>query len=210
MKEVYLLSGLGADKRVFSFLDLSDFKVNHVEWIEPNNNETIQSYAQRLIKQIATDQPKLIGVSFGGIMAIEIAKLIPTEKVILISSAKTRDYIPMFYRLAGRIGLNRIIPPWILKNANPLTDWLFGATTKEQKGLLKEMLKGTEDKFLKWAIDKVVNWENVAEPGNVKTIHGTADRILPFKTADFKIVNGGHLMIMDKTNELDVVLKQLM
>ena len=68
MNTVYLLSGLGADKRVFEFLDLSDFKVNHIDWIEPIDNETIESYAQRLLIQITTDRPIIIGVSFGGII----------------------------------------------------------------------------------------------------------------------------------------------
>jgi len=209
MKEIYLLSGLGADKRVFEYLDLPDFKVNHVDWIEPTDNETIESYAQRLLKQITTDRPIIIGVSFGGIMTIEIAKLIETEKLILISSAKTKKDIPIYYRLVGQLGLNKIIPTWILKNANPLTYWFFGTKTKKQKDLLKEILKETGDKFLKWAIDKIVNWENVTELKNVKTIHGTADKILPFKTADFKIINGGHLMIVDKADELNGVLKNL-
>lgn len=210
MKEIYLLSGLGADKRVFEFLDLSDFKVNHVDWIDPTtDNETIQSYAQRLLKQITTDRPIIIGVSFGGIMTIEIAKLIETEKLILISSAKTKNDIPIYYRLIGQLRLNKLIPTWILKNANPLTYWFFGTRTKKQKDLLKEILKETGGKFLKWAIDKIVNWENVTELKNVKTIHGTADKILPFKTADFKIINGGHLMIIDKSDELNGVLKKL-
>jgi esterase/lipase len=209
MKEIYLLSGLGADKRVFEFLDLSGFKVNHVDWIEPTDNETIQSYAQRLIKQITTDRPTIIGVSFGGIMTIEIAKIIETEKLILISSARTKNDIPIYYQLVGRLGINKIVPTWILKNVNPFTYWFFGTKTKKQKDLLKEILKGTEGKFLKWAIDKIVNWENVTELKNVKTIHGTADRILPFKTADFIINNGGHLMIIDKSDELNEVLKQL-
>jgi pimeloyl-ACP methyl ester carboxylesterase len=209
MKEIYLLSGLGADKRIFELLDLSDFKVNHVAWIEPTDNETIQSYAQRLLNQITTDRPTIIGVSFGGIMTIEIARLIETEKLILISSAKTRNDLPIYYRLVGQLGINKIIPAWILKNANPLTYWFFGTKTKKQKDLLKEILKETDDKFLKWAIDKIVNWENVTELKNVKTIHGTADRILPFKTADFKINNGGHLMIIDKSDLLNGALKQL-
>jgi len=209
MQEIYLLSGLGGDKRVFEFLDLSNFKVNHVDWIEPTDNETIQSYAQRLLQQITTDRPIIIGVSFGGIMTIEIAKLIETEKLILISAAKTKDDIPVFYRLIGQLGLHKIIPTWMLKNINPLTYWLFGTKTKKQKDLLKEILNDTEDKFLKWAIDKIVNWENVTELKNVKTIHGTADKILPFKKADFKIINGGHLMIIDKADELNGVLKNL-
>src|SRR5688572_8293688 len=140
MQEIYLLSGLGGDKRVFEFLDLSNFKVNHVDWIEPTDNETIQSYAQRLLQQITTDRPIIIGVSFGGIMTIEIAKLIETEKLILISAAKTKDDIPVFYRLIGQLGLHKIIPTWMLKNINPLTYWLFGTKTKKQKDLLKEIL----------------------------------------------------------------------
>ena len=127
----------------------------------------------------------------------------------MISSAKTKNDIPIYYRLAGQLGLNKIIPTWILKSVNPLTYWFFGTTTKKQKDLLKEILKETGDKFLKWAIDKIVNWENVTELKNVKTIHGTADKILPFKTADFKIINGGHLMIIDKADELNGILKKL-
>lgn len=210
MKEIFLLSGLGADKRVFEFLDLSDFKVNHVDWIEPTDNETIQSYAQRLLKQITTDRPIIIGVSFGGIMTIEIGKLIQTDKLILISSAKTKNDIPIYYRVIGHLGLNKLIPTWVLKSVNPLTYWFFGTKTKKQKDLLKTILKETNNKFLKWAIDKIVNWDNWTELKNVTTIHGTADRILPLKTADFKIINGGHLMIFDKADQLNGVLtKQL-
>ena len=70
MKELYLLSGLGADKRVFDCLDLSGFKLNHIVWIDPLDNETIEDYAQRLLLQIPASRPTLMGVSFGGIMAI--------------------------------------------------------------------------------------------------------------------------------------------
>ena len=62
MKEIYLLSGLGADKRVFDLIDLSDFKLNHVEWIDPFDDEPIENYAQRLLTQITTPKPILIGV----------------------------------------------------------------------------------------------------------------------------------------------------
>ena len=85
MREIYLLSGLGADERVFDFLDLSQYKVNYIRWIIPLKNELITDYASRLCTQIHSARPLLIGVSFGGMIAIEIGKLIPTEKIILIS-----------------------------------------------------------------------------------------------------------------------------
>ena len=40
--------------------------------------------------QITTEKPIILGVSFGGMLAIEIAKAIDCEQVILVSSAKTR------------------------------------------------------------------------------------------------------------------------
>lgn len=108
--ELYLLSGLGADRRVFDFLDLHGFNLVHIDWIKPLDDEKIESYAQRLLEQIKTHRPTLIGVSFGGIVAIEIAKLIETNKVILISSATTKTDIPARHRLAGNLQMNKLIP----------------------------------------------------------------------------------------------------
>jgi hypothetical protein len=94
MKHIYLISGLGADERVFKHLDLSGYKATYIQWLKPEKHESITSYAERLCGQITTTKPILIGLSFGGIMAVEIAKCIDTEKIILISSIKTRKEIP--------------------------------------------------------------------------------------------------------------------
>ena len=88
--EIYIFSGLGADERVFQKLDFSDFKTTFVKWIIPQDKETIENYSTRLLAQITTKNPTLIGLSFGGIIAVEVAKQIDTEKVILIASAKTK------------------------------------------------------------------------------------------------------------------------
>lgn len=52
MKELFLISGLGADRRVFEFLDLREYKLNFIEWIQPLRNESIESYARQLLDQI--------------------------------------------------------------------------------------------------------------------------------------------------------------
>ena len=83
-KELYIFSGLGADERVFQLLDFSGFSTTFIKWTPPIENETIENYAERILKQINTTKPTLIGLSFGGIIAIEVAKLIDTEKVIVI------------------------------------------------------------------------------------------------------------------------------
>jgi len=68
----------------------------------------------------------------------------------------------------------------------------------------------TDPKFLRWAIDKIVNWTNTTQPRNVFHIHGTSDRILPIKfvSCDIKIKDGGHLMILNKADQLSIILRK--
>ena len=212
MKKLYLFSGLGADERVFDDLDFSGYEATFVQWIQPLKNERIEDYAKRISAQINTPNPILIGLSFGGMMAMEVAKLIKTEKVILIASAKTKFEIPLYYRLIGKTNIHQIIPASLLKQANFISNWFFGTESSKDKVLLANILRDTDPIFLKWAIDKIVNWQNAEITQNVKHIHGTADRILPLKfvLVDVIIKGGGHLMTVNKAIELDFEIKKLL
>lgn len=209
--EIYIFSGLGADERVFQKLDFSDFTTTFVKWIVPQDKETIEHYSARLLDQITTTKPILIGLSFGGIIAVEVAKQIDTEKVILIASAKTKNEIPFYYRFAGLFGLHTLLPTRLLKSSNFITNWFFGANSTFDRQLLKQILIDTDPIFLKWAIDKTARWANQIQPVNIFHIHGTNDRILPLKfvNCDLKIKNGGHLMTLNKSDELNKILRQL-
>lgn len=211
MKNLYVFSGLGADKRVFNYLDFSKYNTTFIDWITPFEKETIEAYAKRLTAQITSEKPILIGLSFGGIIAIEVGKIIESEKIILIASAKNKTEIPFYYRFAGFLKLHKLIPTKLMKKSNFFSFWLFGIKNKENKNLLTEILKDTDENFLKWAIDKIVNWKNTTIPKNIKHIHGTADRILPiqFAKSDLQIIDGGHFMTIDKFEELNSVLENL-
>lgn len=210
MKDIYLLSGLGADKRVFDFIDFSGFNVNYVSWIEPVASESLERYAKRLLLQIPTNKPVIIGISFGGMISIEIAKLIETERVVLISSAETKSEIPLSYKIMGSLRLYKIIPPEVFKSANFVTYWLFGAKSKQEKTLLKAIMRDTDTGFLKWSVEAIAHWTNERRLENVTRIHGDADRILPLRKADYVIKGGGHLMIVNKAGELSKLIRELL
>jgi pimeloyl-ACP methyl ester carboxylesterase len=209
-KELYIFSGLGADESVFQRLKFPGFKPIFIKWIVPQDQETIDHYASRLLDQITTTKPILIGLSFGGLMAVEVAKQMDTEKVILIASAKTKNEIPFYYRFAGQLGLHKLLPTRLLKNSNSITNWFFGTTSTFDQQLLKQILIDTDPTFLKWAMDKVVKWENQTPTKNVVHIHGTSDRILPFKFVKSHCIveNGGHLMTLNKAEELNNILRK--
>lgn len=207
--KIYLISGLGADERVFQKLDLSEFEPVFIEWIIPLVNETIEQYATRLRTQITTLRPTLLGLSFGGMMAIEIAKQIETEKIILIASAKTKNEIPFYFRAAGKLGIDKFLPTNILKSANFSTNWFFGASSEFEKQLLKQIIIDTDPVFLRWAIEKIALWENQIELKNIFHIHGTNDKVLPYRfvRCDEKIEGGGHLMTLDRAAEITEIIR---
>lgn len=212
MKEVYIFSGLGADERVFKNLDLNGFDVTFVKWIEPQRNETLANYAKRLSTQIKSENPILIGLSFGGMVATEIAKIVPTEKLILLSSLKTGQEIPLLYRWAGKINLHKIIPYPLLKKNNFFNRWLFGVIKKNDKDLFQKVLADTDVHFLKWAVNAIVKWDNQTLHPKLYHIHGSNDKILPIKNAGkvIAIKNGGHLMVLDKAKQVSEVLQEIL
>ncbi len=210
MKDLFLLSGLGADKRVFDFLDFGDCTIHHIQWISPLTSETISEYANRLCQQIHSTMPILVGVSFGGIMAMEIGKIITTEKIILISSARTKKDIPFYFKISGKLKLHRTMPSSFMANNNPVTSWFFGAKTETEKKLLIAILHDTDLGFLNWAIDKIVRWDNVNPLQNVTQIHGTNDKILPFNEAKFVIEGGEHFMVVNRAKEVSLAIKEIL
>ncbi|HEY5039439.1 MAG TPA: hypothetical protein VIJ93_10240, partial [bacterium] len=75
---LYFISGLGADKRVFQKLIIPEsFIIHYVEWIPVFPEESLSQYCEKLISQINRAEPFiLIGLSFGGVIAIEMSKRI--------------------------------------------------------------------------------------------------------------------------------------
>jgi len=211
LKKVYFISGLGADKRAFSFLDLSFCVPVFIEWINPLKNESLQGYALRLKEQITGPEPIVVGVSFGGMLATEIAKTDPAIKAIIISSNKVSKEFPKIYLTGKYLPLYKWIPSGFLKKATIIRSMFFSPIGKNQKKIFQQILNDTDTKFTKWAIFSILNWKNEIIPGNIIHIHGTSDKLLPYRLvkADYTIQKGSHLMIMNHHKEISELLKKL-
>lgn len=212
MKKIYCISGLGADERAFAKLHVEGYKLVHLPWLLPVQDETIEHYAERMSKNIEDKNPVLLGLSFGGIMSIEIAKHVPAEKVILISSVKSSKEIPVWMKLAGKLRLNKIMPLRPYKILEPLQNYNLGAKTPEEKEMARTFREKVSQQYLDWAINQVLNWKNSWQPASLYHIHGNADKLFPIKkiNADFVIANAGHLMVMNKSAEVNRFLQAIL
>ena len=201
---IYGISGLGADERVFQYLELSQ-RIEPIRWIKPKDGESIQSYAQRLTDQIKHDDFILIAVSFGGLVAVELSKILKPKRIILISSADKKQDLRGIYRLIGRTSLIKLIPPFLLKPPMTIIYRLFGA---KKKKLLREILEDTDLEFTKWAIIQLVSWTNTEKINGIIKIHGTKDKLIPYKPDQqtIPIQNGEHFMVVYNAKEISRIL----
>ncbi len=212
---VYLISGLGADHRIFSKLEFDQsFQIIHINWIDFSKKDTLKGYAQKLSRVIETSKPfALIGVSFGGMIAIEMAKLLKPQVTIVISSILYSNQRPALYNLFAKSGLLNLIPGRFLKFAGRFTrHYYFGTRLPEAKQLLNKIIADTDPAFLKWAIKSILTWKNEVTSNNVFQLHGAEDKIFPIKKVSphFTISNGGHFMVYQQAAALSVLINKLL
>jgi pimeloyl-ACP methyl ester carboxylesterase len=211
--KTYFISGIGADYRLFTHIRLPEgFETHYIQWIPPEKNETLPAYARRLTAQIDSSKPyNLIGFSLGGIMAIEIAKLFPPACTILISSIPVSSNLPPYYRRAHRLQLQRLATPTLMK-ALASFKHLVTMRSRDNYKLMREVIWDGDDRFIAWAMDAVVEWQNDAIPQHLFHIHGAWDEIFPIKfTKPTHIVpRAGHNLTLSHAPVINSLLQEIL
>ena len=197
------MPGLAASSTIFENIKLPEdqFEMYFLEWFLPNDKESIESYAERMNEKILHENPVLIGVSFGGILVQEMAKLMPTKKVIIISSVKSNTEFPSRLKMAKVTKVYKILPTQLLANVELLVKYAFGSDIIEKRLKLYEKYLSVRDKkYLDWSIENVLLWHQKIADKNIIHIQGDADEVFPIKNIQNCIVvkGGTHIMIINK------------
>lgn len=213
MTRVFLIPGMGADSRIYQNFKLDDYDVTAIDWVEPEQTDTLKSYAQKLILQYDISPLSIvIGNSLGGMLAIEIAKIIPIKKTILISSIKSVDEAPAYFSLFKALPIYKLIPGKLMTSMGFLIRLAFGKMNEEDQRLFMDMLKRTSPVFLKWSMGAVLKWDNKIIPQNVFVVTGDKDKVFDHRRIkDAIIVKGGtHIMLFDRSVEVLNIVKDLL
>ena len=206
---LYLFPGLGADETIFRNLRLPGYDIRHIRWIKPLNDETPAEYAKRLKYQIDPNTtPVFIGLSFGGMMAQEMAKITDPALTIIVSSIKTKYERPFQMILAQKIRPHKFIPSLLAIEFEFWYKWAFGKTTKMERSFVKKMAKGIHPDFTDWAANAAINWDNTEIVPNLVHIHGDADNLFPhWYIRNFILVKGGtHFMVYNRADEVSAII----
>jgi hypothetical protein len=208
-QKIHFVSALGADSTIYSNIELNTiFPVNHVEWLIPLKKESIESYCQRLIAENnISSNDILIGTSFGGIVAVEIGKIIQPKKIILISSISNQNEKPAKFKFLKLFRFNKLIPKSWLNNPDLIIRSCFGDVTTVEREFLSAMIIHYNVELVYWSLNQIMKFDNKVIHENVVKINGSRDKTFPIKNirTDY-LIDGTHLMVYSNAKEISKVL----
>jgi pimeloyl-ACP methyl ester carboxylesterase len=207
-----MFPGLGADKRLFKYQKKSIPNLIVPSFIEPKPNESLNEYSQRYAESLTISENDIIGgMSFGGMLALEIAKIRECKAVILICANRRSKEISKQFRTQAN--LLKTLPETMVRLG---LKTMGISTLKNREGLevsdietLEAMVEDMDFSFFKWSSIACSDWEYDFNPEDfsmpVYQIHGEKDSIItlpPEEESEF-IKGAGHLINFTHAKELN-------
>ncbi|MDO5567516.1 MAG: alpha/beta hydrolase [Planctomycetia bacterium] len=219
---ILFLPGLGADHRLFDAQSAQFATSIALDWLDIRKNETMDEYARRLVDSLPKGQHSYIicGDSLGGMIAPRVAQFLDTRYCVLISSIDNPSRLPLLARVLCALAIKSRV--------------LFYVMAGSLK-LLGKLLQPVFSLFLPWydkaAVDQFLDMPVARFYGMLKllygaikertsaeqyvscpiiSIHGNRDRVIPIRyTQPDYILDGGHLIIMPRADEINEIIAQL-
>lgn len=216
-KHIYWLPGLGFDTRIFSKLQFENCTSFDLNWIEPQDSEPIKDYAVRMAASIADDSDKLIliGHSFGGVLAQEIAAIRQVDQIFLISSIRSRAELPVHFKLIAPTSLYLFFTKKLVRNTIQFWGESHGYAKGAGQEMVLDMVGQYSDTYLQWALKALSNWTgaNVPTSTQISQIHGAKDKTFPIsriKDSDYVLPDGDHFMVYKKAKAVKSFIQKEM
>jgi pimeloyl-ACP methyl ester carboxylesterase len=213
--QLILLPGLGADHRLLEPQRQEFPQLVVPAWIPPHKNESLPDYAARMAETVkpSRDVPLILGgVSFGGMLAYEMARHLKPDAVVLIASCRTRHGLRPLCR-SGRWLLPLVpVRAWDIAKllAEPAARLRIGVPPA-RRDMAVTMFKEMDSRFMHWVLQAILRWEPCPLEGiRVFQIHGRRDLLIPARRveADEIISDGGHLINVTHAREVNAFLRK--
>jgi pimeloyl-ACP methyl ester carboxylesterase len=212
--QILFLPGMSPDVRLFDRLLPLVPRAVVVPWIEPRKRESIREYAERLADGLSALAPRehvlsrsesrliVCGVSFGGIVARELAHVISARGCILVSSIRTPAELPPWFRM---MRYSPIRSERVLAAVGSLAASM-PRRVRTRSTVRLSKLAGSGGAWHRWATAAVLRWQPSRQIDCILSfhIHGDCDTTLPLRYVqpDVVIRGGGHVLPLTHAEEL--------
>lgn len=211
---IYLIPGLGSDYRLFGNLDLRGvYETRYINHVIPDRGMSMQDYANELSNQIDTLKPYvLVGVSLGGMLAVEMSDFLKPETVIVISSAKCRNELPHRYRFQRIIPVYKLVSGKLSKKGALFLQPIVEPDRGYAEETFQAMLEDKDPEFMKRSIAMIMEWDRENYTDRVFHIHGDHDRTIPIRNVkyDYLVEDGSHMMVLTLGSEISGIVLDIL
>lgn len=207
MAKLVLLPGIERGYPVFDRVQplLPDAEVLH--YPVPSGKPSIASMATQLADAISPESV-LVGISFGGIVAQELASQLSPKGCVIISSVRSPKQFPFWMWIGKLIGgsnacrLLERYASWI-RAVPGLRNTRVSRVAQQQFGPCSN--------WRRWATSAILSWQPTSIDNTpIFQIHGSEDRTFPlrFTSPDLVIRGGKHALTVSHPQETANEIKQ--
>ena len=209
---LFIFPGLGADERLFAYQKKQIPQIVVPTWLKPLEGESLAEYGKRWAQKLdITPEDYIGGMSFGGQLALEMARHKELKGVLLISANRRASEISSVFRLQTRL-LNTL-PEDLVRTA--LKNMAIPRLERDEKlaaepvQWLREMSESMDYSFFEWSAQAAANWDyefnSLDFSAPIFQVRGEYDNIISVKHPGEvdTIPEAGHLINYTHPEELN-------
>jgi pimeloyl-ACP methyl ester carboxylesterase len=180
---IYLLPGMGANSKMYQGAWLDFNSATCIDWPSYKGDASLSELARRVAAQYRMkDNDILIGSSMGGMVALEISKLLHLDRVVLVGSA---------IDVSEMNSLLTILTPFV--DSAPVE--FFQKLAARQDGLFQQMFAASDPDFMRAMCKAISTWDGYPRDlTRVTRIHGEKDKVIKCPQDCHVIKRAGHLL----------------
>jgi pimeloyl-ACP methyl ester carboxylesterase len=205
--------GMGVDGRLFDVQRADLGAIESPDWIEPLPDESLASYGRRMAEHVAPTEPFVLGgMSFGGMLAQEVARHCQPKALVLLSTCRTHSAIPAYGRLLERLARavsNRLLSQSV-RVSSKIVEMFHPGLSPDHGRLIAKMFRDSSPDFLRWAAGALLQWEAEALDLPVYQLHGENDSVIPLaRVGEVNVIRGaGHLVSLTHADEVNEFIRE--
>ncbi|MFC1735541.1 alpha/beta fold hydrolase [Candidatus Hydrogenedentota bacterium] len=198
MAKWFILPGMGATSSMYDLLRSEvNFEVNFIDWPEYHGETSYAEVAGRVIEEHQISYGDIVGgSSLGGMVALEVAKIIRPEAVVLLGSAVNRHEIQ---------GILSVLSPIAVVTPVSFIQTLVG----KRNNLIAQMFSESDPEFIRAMCLHLPSWLGYSGPlESIFRLHGRRDHVIPCPDAGSEVIeSAGHLLAITHPKESGAFLE---
>ncbi|QQR98947.1 MAG: alpha/beta hydrolase [Sphingobacteriales bacterium] len=205
----YFISGIASDYRAFLPQYEAIENAVYLPFPKHESKDTMNSYAQKFVPLINQNEPfNIIAHSMGGIITMELIKYVVPQKIILLSTVKSRDEMPAKLTHMRYTNAHKLLPGYGFIKSIEIGSTFFPEirNNTQLRKTVVDMAKANKPKFLYWAVNAIIKWNGTNDyRKDIIHIHGTNDKMFPYRNIRnaIPVFNGSHEMHVLRAEEIN-------